>query len=401
MPVKTSNKAALRVENDELRARLEEVEQTLLAIRTDVVDAFVIETARGPQVFVLQGLDRDSSRFREVILEHIRDAVVVTDESARIFYLNGAAERLYGVGLSDALAMRLLDLYEYRWSNPAEAVEAATTLSATGAWRGEQVHVKHDGEEIEVEISISVLPTGEDERTYTLMVIRDASALRRSERGRALLEARLQESEQWQAVGSLAARVISRGAADPIPSPEAVELARRVAAFGGQRPGREPLVSIPSIVDEFARLLRAGPGRTRRVECTSAHDTPFVHGDAMLLLQVLLCLGNNAADAMRGRAGPIVIRASGTTLGGTSMPQETELPEGLYARIEVSDTGPGIDLATRRRLFEPRFTTKSAGKSAGLGLAEVRQAMRAYGGDVLVHSVPGRGSRVEMFLPAG
>ncbi len=382
MSMPASTEAALRAENDELRARLEEVEQTLHAIRSDVVDAFVIETARGPLVFVLQELDRDSSRFREVILERIRDAVVVTDESERLLYVNAAAERLYGVRMPDALTMRQLDLYECRWAHPSDAVEAASTLRATGAWRGAQVHVKRDGEAVEVEISISAMPVGEDGRAGTLRVIRDASALRASERGRALLEARLHESEQRQAIG-------------------AVQLARRVATHGGQGPREEPLVSIAAIVEDSARLLRAGPCHGRRLECTSTEETPFVHGDAMQLQRVLICLGNNAADAMRGLAGPVVIRATGVTLGGASIPRERELPEGRYARVEVIDTGPGIDPETQRRLFEPRFTADESGGSAALGLADARRLAREYGGDVRVHSVPGEGNRFELLLPAG
>ena len=72
---------------------------------------------------------------------------------------------------------------------------------------------------------------------------------------------------------------------------------------------------------------------------------------------------------------------------------------GTYVRLEVSDTGTGIDAATRDRLFEPFFTTKPAGKGTGIGLAVVYRAVERCGGFLQVDSEPGRGTRMRVFLP--
>ena len=76
-----------------MRARLEEAEETLRAIRGGEVDALVVETVDGPQVYTLQGLDAETNRFRGEMLAQVSDAVIAVDGEERIIYLNAAAER--------------------------------------------------------------------------------------------------------------------------------------------------------------------------------------------------------------------------------------------------------------------------------------------------------------------
>ncbi|MGZ4995058.1 MAG: hypothetical protein ACXV79_12950, partial [Methylobacter sp.] len=80
MPRPLSSKQALLAENAKLRARLDEAEETLRAIRNGEIDALVVETPAGSQVFTLQGQDAELNRFRGEILAQISDAVIVVDE---------------------------------------------------------------------------------------------------------------------------------------------------------------------------------------------------------------------------------------------------------------------------------------------------------------------------------
>src|SRR3984957_11473664 len=79
-------------------------------------------------------------------------------------------------------------------------------------------------------------------------------------------------------------------------------------------------------------------------------------------------------------------------------PSAVELEPGTYARITVSDAGPGFGEDVAKRLFEPFFTTRPAG--TGLGLPTVRKIVRDHDGAVDVASAPGKGSRFEVWLPA-
>ncbi len=97
MPTQSPTQQTLLAENADLRARLEEAEEMLRAIRNGEVDALVVDSSAGPQVFTLQGLDAELNRFRGEILEQVSDAVIVLDDDQYITYLNAAATQQYGV----------------------------------------------------------------------------------------------------------------------------------------------------------------------------------------------------------------------------------------------------------------------------------------------------------------
>ncbi len=167
--------STLLEENAELRARLEEAEQTLRAIRHGDVDALVVETVSGPQVYALQGLDAAANRFRGEILAQVSDAVVAIDGEARIIYLNAAAERQYGHTASAMLGRKLSQLYQARWLHPGDEAAATLMLRERGQWRGESVHIRHDGRVLHVESSVTVLLPIAGRPTGALAIIRDVT----------------------------------------------------------------------------------------------------------------------------------------------------------------------------------------------------------------------------------
>ena len=79
-----STDQTLAVENAELRARVEGLEDALRAIRKAEVDALVIESAEGSQIYMLQGVDAESNRFRGEILSQVSDAVIAVDGDQRV-----------------------------------------------------------------------------------------------------------------------------------------------------------------------------------------------------------------------------------------------------------------------------------------------------------------------------
>jgi PAS domain S-box-containing protein len=168
---------ALRAENAELRARLEEAEETLRAIRSGEVDALVV----GEQIYMLESADAASNRFRGEVLAQVNDVVIAVDGDNRVTYLNPAAERQYGCDASSVLGCGLDEVLHYRWLHPDDKAAAQRALRDTGVWRGGNIHIKRNGEEIHVESTVSVLRDGGGAAVGLLAVIRDIGERKQAE----------------------------------------------------------------------------------------------------------------------------------------------------------------------------------------------------------------------------
>src|SRR5262249_43428892 len=115
------------------------------------------------------------------------------------------------------------------------------------------------------------------------------------------------------------------------------------------------------------------------------------------LRQVVLNLVTNASEAIGDRDGVIRVATEHVIVTRANAPDTQNLPEGDYVAVEVSDTGCGLTLETQRKVFDPFFSTKFAGR--GMGLAIVQRIVHSLGGAVHLVSVVGQGTIVRVVLP--
>jgi len=176
----TSPEEPLRAENAELRARLEEAEETLRAIRRGEVEALVVETADGPQIFTLASADAMSNRLRGEILSQVNDAVIAMDLDQCVTYLNSAVERQYRISAGDVLGRPLSYIFSRQW--PSADAEAAMWISFRehGEWRGEIIHRTLDGRELQIEAWLTRLRDADGADAGMVTVIRDITERKRS-----------------------------------------------------------------------------------------------------------------------------------------------------------------------------------------------------------------------------
>ena len=180
----------------------------------------------------------------------------------------------------------------------------------------------------------------------------------------------------------------------------AAGITRQLLAYSRQQVLQPTRLDLNALVQQsvpmFARLL--GPGVN--IQLDQAPEVPLVRADRTQIEQVLVNLVLNARDAMAGQ-GTLTVTTGTFVLPEGQRAHElgVRMPAGRYARLTVSDTGSGMDAATRARVFEPFFTTKPAGQGSGLGLATVYGIVKQSGGYIWVYSEVGHGTAFKIYLP--
>jgi signal transduction histidine kinase/CheY-like chemotaxis protein len=175
------------------------------------------------------------------------------------------------------------------------------------------------------------------------------------------------------------------------------ELTRGLLAFSRHGKYRKQSLRIDDVVHEVMPMLERTLPRSVAIQQQLNGGTSCIEGDPVQLGQVVINLSINAAHAMSGD-GRMVIATDVVTLDGSAA-GALGLAPGRHARFQVTDTGTGMDEATRRRVFEPFFTTKPAGQGTGLGLSTVWGIVQSHHGAVSVESTPGVGSTFTVHLP--
>jgi len=166
---------------------------------------------------------------------------------------------------------------------------------------------------------------------------------------------------------------------------------RQLLAVGGQQPIDRIAVDLNGIITKLEGSLRrvAGPAATCTFDLESS--LPDVEGDSKQIEQVLLHLAGNAGDAI-GDDGTITITTSSTMAEDVRARNHPEVDPREHVWLTVRDTGRGMDARTKAHVFEPYFTAKSAGFSAGLGLPVVYGIVNQLGGAIAIDSEVGKGT---------
>lgn len=184
----------------------------------------------------------------------------------------------------------------------------------------------------------------------------------------------------------------------------AAGLAKRILTLGRNTARADEQVSLAAVVDESVRMTRHLIAREIQVSC-EVDERAYTRGSRDELQQALTNMILNARDAL-GRTGTITITCERVTLDPTAalalqLPTDAEPSGGReYVELCVHDNGCGMDHETLTRALEPFFTTKSAGRGTGLGLAMVHAIAQQHRGGVRLESRVGVGTTVRVYLPA-
>ncbi|MCL4865085.1 MAG: response regulator, partial [Gemmatimonadales bacterium] len=373
--------------------------------------AFVLSVEITERVRAQRSLERSESRYR-ALLSGLPDLVFLLDSAGVVLDLHAPD----GVRLPKPPA-QLLGHPLIASLPPVPAAQVGAALRRVGQSRlpetvSYELPIAHGAQYLEA----TIVPTDDERLT---MVVRDLTS-------RQNLEQQLRQAQKMEAVGQLTGGIAhdfnnvltiiganaemlaasapagteARLETDEIlrATGRGAEMISRLLKFSRRGPldrqSLDPAELVPDIVAMLEPLLPA----YIQLEVGVLEPTR-VSLDPGALEQVLTNLCTNARDAMP-KGGTIQLECATTWLDAGYRATHPWVKPGEYVCLSVSDTGDGMDEATRFRVFEPFFTTKPAGIGTGLGLSMVYGIMKDHDGMVHVYSEPGQGTVVKLYFPA-
>ncbi len=188
---------------------------------------------------------------------------------------------------------------------------------------------------------------------------------------------------------------------------EVVEASKRAGRFcqqmleyAGRGSHTTARVEMGALILELRNLVQAAVSKKTTLNYELLPEPIHVDGDENQLLQVVMNLVTNAAEAIGDREGRIVVRSELVTYDEqqlAALDPQAKLSAGQYLRLSVSDDGCGMDAETLARIFDPFYTTKFTGR--GLGLSAVRGIIGQHAGTIMIDTVLGQGTTFRVLLP--
>ena len=366
---------------------------------------------------------RASERRLYEIVNESPDAIVVFDETARLLTANPAAERIAGRPMEALVGLHFAHndlLAPHEVTRAQELFQAV--LDGAGRCAEELQIVRPDGQVAILELTLRLVQGG-DGRRRVHSVLRDVSERHRLQRMKEAFESRLREAERLEAVGMLAGGVahdfnnvltmilgnvdlLDTWNGDPHAkallgeirhgSLQVANLTKQLLAFSRQQVLDIKPADLADVMSSARGLFERALGERIQLIVSLPDEPMVVLIDATQIEQAILNLLVNARHALP-EGGSVAVDVRRVPLYAD--PAWPDAEAGDYVQLTVSDTGTGMDEATRSRVFEPFFTTKELGHGTGLGLSSVHGVVKQAGGHIRVVSQPGRGSRFEIVLP--
>jgi PAS domain S-box-containing protein len=366
---------------------------------------------------ILEALRESEARYRS-LFEESRDTIFISTRAGRFVDINPAGVALLGYPSKESLTSAdLAGIYV----RPGDRDRLFAALDAGGfVEEFATLFRRHDGDAVRVSLSASVASRDADGKAATIRgLIRDVTEHQK-------LEAQLRQAQKMESIGTLAGGVAhdfnnmltaisgyghlalakmapddpNRGCVEGIleAADRAAHLTRDLLLFSRKHPINRTTIDLNAGVRRLAGFLRRVIGEDITLTVELAETAIPVFADEHQIGQVLMNLATNARDAMPD-GGVFTIRTGLTLLDDRFVAAHEFGAPGPCALLTVTDTGAGMDEPTRQRVFEPFFTTKEPGAGTGLGMAVVYGIVRQHDGLATVHSEPGLGTTLRIYLP--
>jgi PAS domain S-box-containing protein len=392
------------------------IEESLVMLQ-DVSDLEVLRRSQAE-------LRASEERFRS-IFENASAGMAAVGTDGTLLQVNRAFCRFLGRDESDLAGRDLTDITHPDDRPPALRLFADPGAAPTAALL-ELRYIRKDGSTAWGLTSATRLLDSSGRPSYAVALVQDVEERKQAEEALRRSEEQLRQSQKIEAIGRLAGgvahdfnnllTVITGRCALLLRRPEgtgpvrreievirdtadrAATLTRQLLAFSRKQVLMPRVVDLNTIVSEMDPMLRRLIGEDLRLVSSLRPDLDRVRVDPSQMEQIIMNLAVNARDAMPG-GGRLTIETDNVSLTADSHFNDVQVVPGRYVQLAVSDTGIGMDAATRARIFEPFFTTKAPGTGTGLGLSTVYGIVKQSGGYIFVDSEPGQGAIFKIYLP--
>lgn len=373
---------------------------------------------------VLRRVELDTQlRFQATMLDQVADAVVGVGADARIRYWNQGATKVYGWTAEEAIGRhsRMLlprDLSIDEWRQRLDTGMRGAPLPVETLLR------RQDGSLFPGTVTQSAIRDEQGRIAMIIGITRDITEYK-------LVEERLLQAQKLEAIGQLTGGIahdfnnlltVVMGNIDLLAErfgddTEAAELAqqtltaatrgaeltRRLLAFSGQQTLSPQVLDLRERIGAMRESLQRILGDAIEIRLGSCADLWPTLADPAQVESTLLNLCLNARDAMPN-GGRLLLKldnehVDSAPLSAAKEAATSKLAAGDYVRLTVTDSGEGMGEDILERAFDPFFTTKAVGQGSGLGLSMVYGFATQSGGDVRLHSAPGAGTTVTLYLP--
>jgi PAS domain S-box-containing protein len=358
------------------------------------------------------------------ILEGTTDAISVKDTSGRYLLANRAMALLLGRGVPEILGRRDADLMAGEIAGPLEDHDRQVLTSGAELVVEETVEVAGRRQTLLVSKTPWRGAGGEVHGVIAIATDVTAQKAREAERGRSVDQ--LRQAQKMEAIGRLASGVAHdfnnllatilasvqlmlsetppghrfREELEEIEKSgnRAVALTRQLLAFSRSQEITPQVLDLNAALRGLSGLLRRLIGEAIEVITDEGPALGGILADPVQVEQIIMNLAVNARDAMPG-GGRLHFETANVTLDEGYAAAHLDVTPGEYVMLAVSDSGAGMNAETRRRIFEPFYTTKSPERGTGLGLSTVYGIVRQAQGTIWVYSEPGSGSTFKIYFP--
>ena len=353
------------------------------------------------------------------------------DTDGKLIAANNTALKFIGCSEEDVLGK---PFEETPWWVHSHELQHRLSQSIKQALDGESVrfeatHVSAAGQERIFDFTINPFRDESGRIRYLIPEGRDITELKRIQEKQLAIERKVQQAQKLESLGVLAGGVAHdfnnmllaiMGNTDlalldlPKDSPlrenlteikntsqRAAGLAKQMLAYSGRGKFVLEQFDLSELVREMTRMLEVTVTPKASLECDLADDIPLIEADVTQIRQVIMNLIINASEAFGEDRGRISIKTVSKLFSCENLRQFSlgeNMPTGLYAVLEVSDDGCGMDVETQAKLFDPFFTTKITGR--GLGMAVVLGIIKGHAGAIKIQSTVGEGTTIQVLLPA-